>query len=110
MALLQSREGEGIAAVRRPQQRAPFRKDAADRLGRQRDDGAAQESFEAELDADDLEVVLASGRADRGADDRVETRTVAPASEDSDRFLAHRGGQVFTPRPKCPVRHESAAE
>jgi hypothetical protein len=75
---------ERIAAVCRPQQRAPLRQDAADDLGGHRDGLPGQQPFEAELDAEHLHAVIPRGGADSGADDGVEAGTVASAGEDAD--------------------------
>ena len=79
---------ERIAAVGRPQQRAAFRKDAANGLSSQGDDGLRQQPFEAELNAEDVKVVIAGG-ADRGANDGVEARAVAAAGQNSDSLFVH---------------------
>src|SRR5207237_382620 len=93
---------ERIAAVRRAKQRAAFRQDAADGVDGQRYDRLRHQSFEAELDAGDFEVVIANGGANGGADDGVEAGTVAAAGENSDSF-GHRAreGAVSTDIPQA---------
>ena len=81
---------EGIAAVRRAQQCAPFGKDAADALQRQRHDRLREQSLETELDSDHLEVVFADQRARGRADDSIESRTVAAAGKESDSLHGRR--------------------
>jgi hypothetical protein len=77
---------ERIAAIRRAQQRAAFRQDAANLLEAKGNDGAREKAFEAELDADDFDVVIADERAHRRPDHGIEPRTIAAAGEDTDAF------------------------
>ena len=88
-----NRVGEGVAAVRRPEDSAAQPHDAADVARRERAAAAGfDEAVEAVLEAEALDARVVR-RLDDGADDRVEAGCVAAAGEDAE-LLDRRTGHA----------------
>ncbi len=92
--LVDGRILERIPAVRRVEQRAALRQDAADDLRGHGDDLTGKQPLEAQLDAEHFHVVVAAGSADGGANDCVEAGAIAAPSQDADPF--HHGRDQIT--------------
>ncbi len=81
--------GEGVALVRRAQDRAAQRQNVLDAAGCESLGAVEDQPVEAVLDADDLGAVLDVRRAGHGANDGVEAGAVAAASENAYAFERH---------------------